>query len=133
MRAVDLDGFFGLHPALAPLHDVWRAQHLAVVHACGGPDESRSHFRAMELIAQMEPHARGAYCGSLGYLGWHGAMDLNILIRTMTAAGSWWQFPVGGGIVAQSDPRQEYEETWDKAEGILQAIEAAKSAAGPDR
>ncbi len=99
----------------------------------GGSITGAPKVRAMELIAQMEPHARGAYCGSLGYLGWHGAMDLNILIRTMTAAGSWWQFPVGGGIVAQSDPRQEYEETWDKAEGILQAIEAAKNAAGPDR
>jgi len=49
-RCLDLDGFFGLHPALAPLLPAWRARHLACVHACGAPDESRSHFRAMELM-----------------------------------------------------------------------------------
>lgn len=50
LRAVDLDGFFGLHPSLAPLQTPWQAGHLAIVHACGAPDESRSHFRAMELM-----------------------------------------------------------------------------------
>ncbi len=49
-RAVDLDGFFGLHPALAPLLPAWQAGHWAIVHACGAPDESRSHFQAMELM-----------------------------------------------------------------------------------
>jgi para-aminobenzoate synthetase component I len=78
--------------------------------------------RAMEIIAELEPTARGAYCGCLGYLGFDGSMDLNILIRTVTAGGGWWQFPVGGGIVAQSDPAREYAETWAKAEGILRAI-----------
>ncbi|HEY2759142.1 MAG TPA: chorismate-binding protein, partial [Pirellulales bacterium] len=51
-----------------------------------------------------------------------GAMDSNILIRTITVSGGWWQFPVGGGIVAQSDPQREYEETWAKAEGMLRAL-----------
>ena len=58
----------------------------------------------MEIIAQLEPTARGAYCGSLGYLGFDGSMDLSILIRTITAGRGWWQFPVGGGVVAQSTP-----------------------------
>jgi len=49
-RAVDLDGFFGVHPALAPLLPAWQAGHWAIVHACGAPDESRSHFQAMELM-----------------------------------------------------------------------------------
>ena len=49
-RAVDLEGFFGLHPAMAPLLPAWQAGHLAVVHACGAPDDSRSHFKAMELM-----------------------------------------------------------------------------------
>ena len=49
-------------------------------------------------------------------------MDLNILIRTITVAGGWWQMPVGGGILAQSDPLSEYEETWHKAEGLLKAL-----------
>jgi len=49
-------------------------------------------------------------------------MDASILIRTITAAGGYWQFSVGGGIVAQSDPQREYEETWYKAEGLLRAL-----------
>jgi uncharacterized protein (DUF1501 family) len=49
-RAVDLDGFFGLHPSMRSLLDAWQAEHLAIVHACGAPDESRSHFKAMELM-----------------------------------------------------------------------------------
>jgi len=79
-------------------------------------------IRAMEIIAELEPTARGAYCGSLGYLGFDDALDLSILIRTITAGRGWWQAPVGGGIVAQSDPKAEYEETWHKAEGLVQAM-----------
>jgi para-aminobenzoate synthetase component 1 len=88
----------------------------------GGSITGAPKIRAMEIISELEPTARGAYCGSLGYLGFDGAMDLNILIRTITAAGGWWQLPVGGGIIAQSDPQQEYEETWHKAQGLLQAL-----------
>jgi para-aminobenzoate synthetase component 1 len=81
-------------------------------------------IRAMQIIAEMEPHARGAYCGSMGYVGSDGAMDLSVLIRTITMSQGWWQFPVGGGIVAQSDPQREYDETWHKAEGLLRAVSA---------
>ena len=88
----------------------------------GGSVTGAPKVRAMEIIAELEPTARGPYCGSLGYLGVDGSMDLNILIRTITAGRGWWQIPVGGGIVAQSDPRQEYDETWHKAEGMLRAI-----------
>lgn len=88
----------------------------------GGSVTGAPKVRAMEIIAELEPTARGPYCGSLGYVGFDGSMDLSILIRTITAAGGWWQAPVGGGIVAQSDPRSEYEETWHKAEGLLRAL-----------
>jgi len=88
----------------------------------GGSITGAPKVRAMEIIAELEPTARGAYCGSLGYLGFDGSLDLSILIRTITAGRGWWQAPVGGGIVAQSDPRQEYEETWDKAEGLIRAL-----------
>ncbi len=88
----------------------------------GGSITGAPKVRAMEIIAELEPTARGPYCGSLGYFGVDGSMDLSILIRTITAGRGWWQMPVGGGIVAQSDPRQEYDETWDKAEGMLRAI-----------
>jgi len=88
----------------------------------GGSITGAPKVRAMEIIAELEPTARGAYCGSLGYLGFDGSLDLSILIRTITAGRGWWQAPVGGGIVAQSDPRQEYLETWDKAEGLIRAL-----------
>jgi len=88
----------------------------------GGSVTGAPKVRAMEIIAELEPTARGPYCGSLGYVGFDGSMDLSILIRTITAGRGWWQFPVGGGIVAQSDPLREYEETWEKAEGMLRAL-----------
>jgi para-aminobenzoate synthetase component 1 len=88
----------------------------------GGSITGAPKVRAMEIISELEPTARGPYCGSLGYLGFDGTLDLSILIRTITAGKGWWQFPVGGGIVAQSTPQAEYEETWHKAQGILQAL-----------
>jgi para-aminobenzoate synthetase component I len=88
----------------------------------GGSITGAPKIRAMEIIAELEPTARGAYCGSLGYLGFDGSLDLSILIRTITAGRGWWQFPVGGGIVADSIPEREYEETWHKAEGLLRAL-----------
>ncbi|MCA9270562.1 MAG: anthranilate synthase component I family protein, partial [Planctomycetales bacterium] len=88
----------------------------------GGSITGAPKVRAMEIIAELEPTARGAYCGCLGYIGFDGRADFNILIRTMTIAGGWMQFPVGGGIVAQSDPQAELEETWHKAAGMLRAL-----------
>jgi para-aminobenzoate synthetase component 1 len=90
----------------------------------GGSVTGAPKIRAMEIIAELEPTVRGPYCGSLGYIGTGGRMDTNILIRTITAARGWWQLPVGGGIVAQSNPREEYDETWHKAAGMLRALTA---------
>ncbi len=87
----------------------------------GGSVTGAPKVRAMEIIAELEPDARGAYCGSIGYLGFDGTADLNILIRTVTAQQGWWQIPVGGGVVSQSSPEAEYAETWTKAAGILRA------------
>lgn len=88
----------------------------------GGSITGAPKIRAMEIISELEPTARGPYCGSLGYMGFNGSIDWNILIRTIVASGGWWQFPVGGGIVADSDPLREYEETWHKALGLLHAV-----------
>ena len=95
----------------------------------GGSITGAPKVRAMEIISELEPTARNAYCGSLGYIGFDGDMDLNILIRTVTVNRGWWQFPVGGGIVGQSDPEQEYLETLVKAEGMLRAINACPQTA----
>ncbi len=72
-RALDLDGFFGLHPALAPLRTAWDNGHLAFIHACGAPDESRSHFRSMELMERGVDDDSGP---ASGWLARHLALSL---------------------------------------------------------
>ena len=89
----------------------------------GGSVTGAPKVRAMEIIAELEPTARGPYCGCLGYLGFDGSMDTNLLIRTFTVGRGWAQFPVGGGIVADSTPEAEYAETLHKAEGLLRALD----------
>lgn len=88
----------------------------------GGSVTGAPKIRAMEIITELEQTARGPYCGCLGYLGFDGSMDANILIRTFTMGRGCLQFPVGGGIVADSIPEHEYDETWHKAEGLLRAL-----------
>ena len=65
-RAIDLDGFFGLHPSMASLLDAWQSRHMAIIHACGAPDESRSHFKAMELMERGVDDERGPASGWIG-------------------------------------------------------------------
>jgi para-aminobenzoate synthetase component 1 len=95
-----------------------------LLRACfpGGSVTGAPKIEAMRTIARLEPNPRGPYCGSIGYIGCGGQADFNILIRTITAEGGYWQIPVGGGITARSDPEQEEAETWAKAEGMLRAI-----------
>ncbi len=88
----------------------------------GGSVTGAPKIRAMQIITELEQLARGAYCGGLGYVGFDGQMDMSILIRTITAGRGWWQLPVGGGIVAQSTPRAEYEETLVKAAGLVRSL-----------
>lgn len=92
----------------------------------GGSITGAPKIRAMEIIAELEPTVRGPYCGSLGYVGTDGTMDWSILIRTLTCSRGWWQFQVGGGIVADSVPEWEEDETWAKAAGIVASIEAVQ-------
>ena len=93
----------------------------------GGSVTGCPKIRSMEIITELERTARGAYCGSIGYIGLDQQADFNLLIRTITASKGWWQFPVGGAVVAESDPDLEYEETWVKAAGLLQACRKANS------
>ncbi len=65
-RALDLDGFFGFHPNMHSLLDAWRSEHLAIIHACGAPDESRSHFKSMELMERGVGDERGPASGWIG-------------------------------------------------------------------
>ncbi|HYL00525.1 MAG TPA: aminodeoxychorismate synthase component I [Steroidobacteraceae bacterium] len=88
----------------------------------GGTITGCPKFRCMQIIAELEGAGRGAYTGSLGYLGLEGQLDLNILIRTMTLTGTTLGFRAGAGIVADSDPERELEETRAKARGLLRAL-----------
>jgi len=88
----------------------------------GGSITGAPKVRAMEVIEALEPTARGVYCGSIGYVDFSGRVDLNIAIRTAVLQGEQLHFQVGGGIVADSDPEEEYEETLTKAQSFLKAL-----------
>jgi 4-amino-4-deoxychorismate synthase (2-amino-4-deoxychorismate-forming) component I len=89
----------------------------------GGTITGVPKFRCMQIIAELEATGRGAYTGSLGFLGRDGSMDMNILIRTLSVQGRTIELRAGGGIVADSDPPRELEETRAKARGMLAAFD----------
>ena len=82
--------------------------------------------RAMEIIDEMEPHRRGPYAGAVGYIDFRGNMDTCIALRTIVVTGDAAYVQAGAGIVADSVPEQEYQETLNKARGLLKAIEATE-------
>jgi para-aminobenzoate synthetase component I len=88
----------------------------------GGSITGAPKIRAMEIIEELEPQRRNIYCGSLGYVSTNGRMDTNIAIRTMTAIKDRCYMQVGGGIVADSDPEAEYEETLHKGRALFEAL-----------
>ncbi len=88
----------------------------------GGSITGAPKIRAMEIIDELEPTARGPYTGAIGYIGFNGSMDLNIAIRTMLLKNGTVYLQVGGGIVADSDPDLEYQETLDKAKAMFEAV-----------
>ena len=88
----------------------------------GGSITGAPKIRAMGIIDELEPTARSVYTGSIGYIRFDGAADLNIAIRTVLAGPQWLSFQVGGGIVADSNPEAEYQETLDKGRAIFTAL-----------
>src|SRR5262245_16259699 len=95
-----------------------------LLRACfpGGSVTGAPKIRAMEIIAELEPTSRGPYSGSIGYLSADGGMDSNIVIRTYCIHGQDLTFQVGGGIVADSDPHAEYEESLAKAKALIEVL-----------
>lgn len=100
----------------------------------GGSITGAPKIRAMQIIEELEPHRRSAYCGSIGYIGFNGRMDSNICIRTLVATKEATDDPAtpakgelhcwaGGGIVADSDCESEYQETFDKVNNLLECLE----------
>lgn len=104
---------------LAPEQDA-----LALLRNCfpGGSVTGAPKLRAMQIIEQLEPQRRGVYCGAIGYVGYDGNMDSNIAIRTLVYSGDEIRFWAGGGIVADSDAGAEFQETLDKAAGVLELL-----------
>jgi len=83
-------------------------------------------IRAMEIITELEKKVRGPYAGAVGYFGFSGNMDFCITIRTLFQKGDKLYIQAGAGIVADSDPDKEYEETINKAKAIFKALEILK-------
>jgi para-aminobenzoate synthetase component 1 len=88
----------------------------------GGSITGAPKVRAIELIDELETTARGVYCGSIGYIDFTGRVDLNIAIRTAVKHGDKLYFQVGGGIVADSEPEDEYLETITKAQSFVKTL-----------
>ncbi|MCS6877813.1 MAG: aminodeoxychorismate synthase component I [Geminicoccaceae bacterium] len=104
-----------LEPGRGPL-DLLRASFP------GGSITGAPKIRAIEIVAELEPDRRGPYCGTILWIGFDGAMDSAIAIRTFAIRGRTLTFAAGGGITALSDPEAEYAETEAKAEGLLRAL-----------
>jgi anthranilate synthase component 1 len=83
-------------------------------------------IRAMEIIAEMEPEKRGPYAGAAGYFSFSGNMDMAIAIRTMVVSKGVAYVQAGAGIVYDSVPAREYEESMNKARALLKALEQAE-------
>lgn len=106
-----------------PREGITPGQLIAAVFP-GGTITGCPKVRCMEILAELEQVGRGAYTGSLGYLNHDGSMDLNILIRTISRRAEQLQFRAGGGIVVDSKPRNELNETRAKAKGMLHALQS---------
>jgi len=99
---------------------------LAATFPCGSVTGAPK-IRAMQMIADLERVARGPYCGAIGYFGFGGHIDLSVAIRIVLLEAGRATFHAGGGIVADSDPGEEYRETVDKARAIIEVLERRPS------
>jgi anthranilate synthase component 1 len=84
-------------------------------------------IRAMQLIRELEPEPRGPYAGAVGYFSYDGNADTCIALRTLVMHGSQVSIQAGAGIVADSDPNREYQETLDKARAVAEAVRSAET------
>ena len=96
----------------------------------GGSITGCPKIRAMEIIDELEPNRRHVYTGSIGYISFHKTMDLNIAIRTATIHRGKMLFSVGGGVVFDSDPAEEYEETLHKGKTLMEIFKGKKETPG---
>jgi para-aminobenzoate synthetase component 1 len=125
-KLFDVESFATVHHLVSTVTGQLDGNSRAVdlLRACfpGGSITGAPKLRAMEIIEELEPERRGVYCGSIGYLGFDGAMDTSIAIRTLTVTRGTATVAAGGGIVADSVGKQEYQETLDKASAMLRLL-----------
>lgn len=127
-KLFDVESFPAVHHLVSTIRATLDEQYQAVdlLRACfpGGSITGAPKVRAMEIIEELEPHRRSAYCGSIGYLSRHGKMDTSITIRTLVAYQKQLYAWAGGGLVADSEGAAEYQETLDKLSRILPTLES---------
>ncbi|HEA3086290.1 TPA: aminodeoxychorismate synthase component 1 [Aeromonas dhakensis] len=125
-----VESFPAVHHLVSTIHGELDArwQGVDLLRACfpGGSITGAPKIRAMEIIEELEPQRRNAYCGSIGYLSQHGRMDTSICIRTLIAAQGQLHCWAGGGVIADSDVDDEYQETYDKVARILPLLDALR-------
>ena len=124
---IALESYSNIHHLVATVKGTLRrdADRIDLLKSCfpGGSITGAPKIRAMELIDELEPTNRGVYTGAIGYFGFDGTMDLNIAIRTCILKEGRAYFHVGGGIVADSEPEAEYQETLDKASSWMAVLD----------
>ncbi|NOJ17654.1 aminodeoxychorismate synthase component I [Vibrio jasicida] len=125
-KLFDIESFPAVHHLVSTIQANLDPQFSAadLLRACfpGGSITGAPKVRAMQIIEELEPHRRSAYCGSIGYISRHGRMDTSITIRTLVAENNKLYAWAGGGVVADSDCASEYQETLDKLSKILPAL-----------
>lgn len=125
-KLFDIESFPAVHHLVSTIRADLNTQYSAadLLRACfpGGSITGAPKVRAMQIIEELEPHRRSAYCGSIGYISRHGRMDTSITIRTLVAEDNKLYAWAGGGVVADSDCAAEYQETLDKLSKILPAL-----------
>ena len=125
-----LETFEGLHHLVSTVKGVLQKDKTALdlLRACfpGGSITGAPKIRAMEIIEELEPTRRGAYCGAMGYIGFDGNMDTNITIRTLIYANGKAYLQTGSGIVSDSVPEKELQESLDKAQKIFESFEISE-------
>lgn len=126
-KLFDIESFPAVHHLVstirAELDTQYSAADLLRASFPGGSITGAPKIRAMEIIEELEPHRRSAYCGSIGYISRHGRMDTSITIRTLVAEKNTMHVWAGGGLVADSQCDAEYQETLDKLSRILPVLE----------
>ena len=126
-KLFDIESFPAVHHLVSTIRADLDSQYSAtdLLRACfpGGSITGAPKVRAMQIIEELEPHRRSAYCGSIGYISRNGRMDTSITIRTLVAENNTLYAWAGGGVVFDSDCASEYQETLDKLSRILPVLE----------